>query len=408
MGAVSSHRKNHCDILPKAMPHLKILFLAHSYIRHRGDLAGPFIHNVAKNLVHTGERVHVLAPHNKGLATCERIDGVEIHRFRYAPVFLERLAYIGNMQEQVKGNFVNRFLFFFFLFFFFVSSLWLITSKRINLLYAHWWIPGGLVGWLAARLTGKPLLVTLHGTDYRVLEEHKSLRPLARLIFKRARYVTVVSSFIKEHLLESELVSEEKIKVLPMPVDTQQFTPREFLKKDKKTILCIAKFTRQKGLDYLIEASRILLDKGLDFEVKIIGGGPEWGRFKKKIEDLGLGQKVFLSDKVLQEKLPSYYGEADVIVLPAIEEGFGLVLVEAQLCRRPVIGTRSGGIPDIIEDEKSGLLVPPKDPLSLASAIERVLADERLASQLAEGGYESARAKFSSGAVLQEYLRLLR
>ena len=106
--------------------------------------------------------------------------------------------------------------------------------------------------------------------------------------------------------------------------------------------------------------------------------------------------------------MPLYYQEADVIVLPAIEEGFGLVLVEAQLCRRPVIGTRSGGIPDIIEDDKSGLLVPPKDPLSLASAIERVLTDQRLASRLAQGGYESAQAKFSSGAVLQEYLKLLR
>lgn len=371
-------------------------------------MAGPFIHEVAKNLVHAGARVHVLAPHNKGLATFERIDGIEIHRFRYAPVFLERLAYIGNMHEQVKGSLVNRFLFFLFLSFFFVSSLSLIRSKRITVLYAHWWIPGGLVGWLASMLARKPLLVTLHGTDYRLLKGHRSLRPWAKSIFKRATHVTVVSSFIKEHLVESELVNEEKIKVLPMPVDTERFTPQKYLKKDKKVILCVAKFTTQKGLDSLIEASSILLDKGFDFEVKIIGGGPEWGRLEKKIKDLGLSQKVFLSDKVLQEKLPSYYQEADVIVLPAIEEGFGLVLVEAQLCQRPVIGTRSGGIPDIIEDEKSGLLVPPKDPLSLARAIERVLTDERLASRLAQGGYESARAKFSSGAVLQEYLRLLR
>ncbi len=389
-------------------PQLNILFIAHSYIRYSGDLAGPFIHNVAKNLVGIGDRVHVLAPHKRGLATLETIDGVKIHRFRYAPVSYERLAYEGDMDKRVKGNRLNWILFLSFLYSFSVGSLSLIKREEIKLLYAHWWIPGGLVGWLASLWSGKPLLVTLHGTDYRVLKKQKLLRPLAKCIFKRARHVTVVSSFIKEHLMEYKLVSEDKIKVLPMPVDDRQFVPQKRSKKEKKTILCVAKFTRQKGLDYLIEASSILVDKGLDFEVKIIGGGPEWDRFENKIRELGLSQKVFLRDKVNQQELPSYYQEADVIVLPAIEEGFGLVLVEAQLCLRPVIGARSGGIPDIIEDEKSGLLVPPEDEVSLASAIQRVLTDEQLADRLAQGGYESAKAKFSSHAVLQEYLKLLR
>ncbi len=391
------------------MSQLKVLFLAHSYIRYRGDLAGPFIHNVAKNLVRTGERAYVLAPHNKGLATCERIDGVEIHRFRYARVSSERLAYKGNMDEQVKGkgNWRNKRLFASFLYYFFTNSLALVRSRKIDILFAHWWIPGGLVGWLASLLTGKPLLVTLHGTDYRVLKKYRYLRPLAKLIFKRARYVTVVSSFMKEYLVESDLVSKDKIEILPMPVDSQRFKPQKLLKKDKKIILCVAKFTKQKGLDYLIEASKLLFDKKLDFEVKIIGGGPDWGHFEKKIKDLGLSQMVFLFDKILQEKLPSYYQEADVIVLPAIEEGFGLVLVEAQLCRRPVIGTKSGGIPDIIEDEMTGLLIPPKDHFSLAFAMERILTDEKLAGNLAEAGYRSALGKFSPEVIQGKYQQIL-
>jgi glycosyltransferase involved in cell wall biosynthesis len=108
-----------------------------------------------------------------------------------------------------------------------------------------------------------------------------------------------------------------------------------------------------------------------------------------------------------QEKLNQLYAESHLCVLPSIDEGFGLVLVEAQLCRRPVIGTKSGGIPDIIEDEMTGLLVPPRDYFSLASAMERILTDEKLAGSLAEAGYRSALKKFSPEAIQRKYQQVL-
>jgi glycosyltransferase involved in cell wall biosynthesis len=108
-----------------------------------------------------------------------------------------------------------------------------------------------------------------------------------------------------------------------------------------------------------------------------------------------------------QEKLNQLYAESSLCVLPSIDEGFGLVLVEAQRCRRPVIGTKSGGIPDIIEDEVSGLLVPPRDHVSLASAMERVLTDDNLAEGLSEAGYLSASSKFSPETIQAKYSELL-
>ena len=109
-----------------------------------------------------------------------------------------------------------------------------------------------------------------------------------------------------------------------------------------------------------------------------------------------------------QEALNEYYNRCDMVILPSIEEGFGLVVVEGQLCKKPVIGANSGGIPETIEHEKTGLLFPPRDYLSLASAIERILADENFASRLGETGYQSAKARFSQETFLRKYLEVLR
>jgi glycosyltransferase involved in cell wall biosynthesis len=373
-------------------------------VRSKKDYAGLFLHSLFKELARRGHKIIVLAPHQKGLSSCEIIDGVKIIRFRYAPSFLENLAYSGQMHKEVSGNPLNLIIFLFFLFSFLFRSFSLAKKKDVDIISSQWWIPGGLVGWMVSLLSNKPLFVTLHGTDLRILKGSRVLKPLAKNVFKRAKGVSCVSSFLKNYLIESDLMDEDKIKVLPMPVDIERFKPREFIKKEKKTILCVARFTKQKGLDYLIQAVRALFDRKLDFETKIIGGGPEKGRLQKKIKELGLSERVFLLDGISQEELFSYYVESDLCVLPSIEEGFGLVLVEAQLCRRPVIGTSSGGIPDIIEDEITGLLVRPKDPVHLAEAIEKILKDQSFAEKLAERGYRSAVSKFSPEAIQEKFL----
>jgi len=298
-------------------------------------------------------------------------------------------------------------LFFVFLVSFLSRSLALAKRDDVDVISSQWWIPGGLVGWMVSLLSNKPLFVTLHGTDLRILKGSKLFRPLARKIFKRAKGVTCVSSFLRDYLAQSGLIEKGKVKILPMPVDAEKFKPQKLSEKAKKTILCVARFTRQKGLDYLIQAARILLDRKFDCEVKMVGGGPEKSYLQQRVEELGLSERVFLLDGVPQEDLCSLYAEADVVVLPSVEEGFGLVLVEAQLCRRPVIGTDSGGIPDIIQDKITGLLVKPKDALALAEAIEKVLVDRDYAERLAEKGYFSALSRFSPDAIQEKFVRLI-
>jgi glycosyltransferase involved in cell wall biosynthesis len=386
---------------------IKILILTHNYIRFRGDHAGLFVHILSEGLQKCGHKVFILAPHQNQLRTKEILDEIEIHRFRYALPQMERLAYTGNMHELVAKSWVNKFLFISFLFSFVFGACGLVFKKKVDVICAQWWIPGGLIGYLVSLLTRKPLIITAHGTDIRILEKSKIFSNLASLVFKRAKYITTVSSFLKRNLTSRTKLDAEKVKVIPMPTTPGRFSPSPLPKGKKKKILCVARFTQQKGLEFFIRACEILKDKGIDFEAQIVGEGPLKDLLQEEINGSNLGKDVSLVKIMPQEKLNQFYAESYLCVLPSIDEGFGLVLVEAQLCKRPVIGTKSGGIPDIIVDGMTGLLVPPKDHLSLASAMERILTDEKLAENLAEAGYLSATAKFSPETIQTKYLELL-
>lgn len=389
--------------------HTRILILTHNYIRFPGDFAGVFLHQLSKNLVSAGLRVSVLAPHQNGISTNQNLDGVQIYRFKYAPEKYERIAYAGNMHELVLKNPVNLVVFFFFMLSFTYNSYKLAKSEKADIILCQWWIPGGLVGFLISILQKKPLVLTLHGTDIRLLLKSKCFQKLAQSIFNKAKYVTTVSSFLKGKLLSVLSLPQEKVQVVPMPVNPifETMKPASGVKGKKKIILSVARYTEQKGVRYLLETLEQLKEKGYDFEAEIVGEGPLEDEFKKKIEQSSLSGSVFLVPMMPQEKLKILYDECDIFVLPSIEEGFGLVLVEAQLRRKPVVGIKSGGIPDIIENGKTGLLAEPRDSHSLASAIEKLLTDEDYSDELADAGYRSAQEKFSSEAITRKYIEVL-
>jgi glycosyltransferase involved in cell wall biosynthesis len=389
--------------------HTRILILTHNYIRFPGDFAGVFLHQLSKNLVSAGLKISVLAPHQKGIPVHQNLDGIQVYRFRYAPERYERIAYAGNMHELVMKNPVNLVVFFFFLLTFAWNAYKLAKSEKADIILCQWWIPGGLIGFLTSILQKKPLVLTLHGTDIRLLLKSKLFQRLAYPVFNRAKNITTVSSFLKGKLLSVLSLPQEKVRVVPMPVNPvfESSKPVIGIKGKKKKILSVARYTEQKGVRYLLDALNQLKEKGYDFEAEIVGEGPLEEEFKKKIEQSSLSGSVFLMPMMPQEKLKILYDECDIFVLPSMEEGFGMVLVEAQLCRKPVVGVKSGGILDIIEHEKTGLFALPKDSSSLASAIERLLTNEKYSEELANAGYKSAQEKFSSETITRKYMEIL-
>src|SRR4051812_8382201 len=147
---------------------LRVLFLAHAYPRHETDPVGSFIRNLAVALRDRGVDVIVSAPSAKGLPGSEILDGIPVHRFRYAPSGRETLAYTGTMGAQVKESLGGKLAMNAYLASATLAARRLASRERIHLVHAHWWFPAGLVASGLRALGGRPFVTTLHGSDLRL------------------------------------------------------------------------------------------------------------------------------------------------------------------------------------------------------------------------------------------------
>jgi glycosyltransferase involved in cell wall biosynthesis len=137
----------------------------------------------------------------------------------------------------------------------------------------------------------------------------------------------------------------------------------------------VGRLTRQKGVHDLLEALAILRREGRPLDLTIVGDGPERANLKARARALGL--PVTFTGEVTPDEVAYHLRDKRVFVLPSLEEGLGLVVAEALTQGVPVVATRSGGIPDLLVDPESGLLVPPSSPPALADAIRAVVTDDR-------------------------------
>lgn len=413
----------------------RVLLLTHSFVRWEGDFAGVFLLDLTRGLAEEGIQVCIIAPHEGELPLYEKIVGIDIYRFRYALSKFERLAYQGNMHELVMKNLINKFIFATYMGSFFIKALIVARKEKIDIIHAHWWVPSGLIALLVSKLLRKPYIVTSHGSDVFILDRFAFLKPFARLVFNEANSITVVSNNIKSFLISKFGILDSKINVFPMPCDLSLFYPISEDKDPDKTefrmlnnlcsynnyenkVLSIGRLIELKGYNYLIEAMRILKEKNLNVKLIIIGEGPEEKTLRSKAQSFGLSNEIEFLHFKPKGDLNYFYNLCDVFVLPSItdsigrQEGLGLVLLEAMNCKKPVVGTNSGGIPDVVKDGETGLLVPEKDPEALANAIEKLLRDKKLATKLAENGYNYVLDNFSiskiANKVMQIYLNVLR
>jgi glycosyltransferase involved in cell wall biosynthesis len=381
---------------------MNVLFLTHSFPRDDGDAAGSFILRLARALTGEGVNVRVVAPSATGLTAHESMDGVEVQRFRYAPRRYETLAYGGNMAEQVRDTWSARFTLVGFLGAEFQAGVHARREFNPHLVHAHWWFPNGLAATWVARMAGIPLVTTLHGTDVRMARNISVSRPAFRHVMQHSAAVTAVSRWLAAEA--QSVVSMRPPIVAPMPVATDLFEPATRGARQRR-LLFVGRLMPQKGIDLLLDALAQLPD---DIGLDIVGDGPDRSALATRAAELGVTGRVAFHGAVKQPALPAFYQRALALVVPSSEEGLGLVAVEAQLCETPVVAFDSGGLPDVVQHDRTGILVPDRSAASLAAAIKSLLQREDLGTALGVAGRMHALATFAPESVARKYADIYR
>ena len=378
---------------------MKVLFLTHNFPRHSGDAPGSFILRLATALRKDGIETSVLAPAAADYAAHDSLDGIPVERFHYAPRRFETLAYTGNMASQVQASWSARVTLLGFLGAEFRSAVRVRREFKPDVVHAHWWFPNGLVGTWLSRMSNRPLVTTLHGTDVRLARSVAFSRPAFRHVLQRSVAVTAVSKWLANEA--EQIVSTVHPIVAPMPVATELFGPPTNGARPKNRLLFVGRLNKQKGVDVLLHALANLPDTSVTLD--IVGAGDDRESLRALAGGLGVADRVRWHDAVAQPRLADFYRSASALIVPSVDEGLGLVAVEAQLCETPVIAFKSGGLTDIVQHGRTGILVSELDALGLAAAIVALFALPDRGASLAAAARMHALATFAPESVARRY-----
>jgi glycosyltransferase involved in cell wall biosynthesis len=285
-----------------------------------------------------------------------------------------------------------------------------LRRRRVDILHTHLFDPS-VVGLVAGRLSGTPVrVVTRHYSDYHTRINRPLHVGLDRLCTRLSHRVIAVSQHTADHLVQIEGVPPEKVAVVLNGIDFDRIrvspsgpdrVRRELGLGGRRVILMAARLHPEKGYDHLIRAVPAMAARVPALSVLVAGTGPLEERYRTLAAGLGCSDSIrFLG---FRQDLPDLMAACDVLVLPSRAEAFGLVAAEALYLGVPVVASRVGGIPEIVDDGLDGLLVPPGDEGELASALVRVLTDPTLHRRLAGAGRAKIAARFSFENMVRQY-----
>lgn len=375
---------------------LKVLMLASSYPRSKEDSASIFLRHLAESLSQRGIKVHVLIPADNEWGT--RAEGdIIVHRFRYFPKRLQKLAYGSGILPNLSQN---RWLWTevpFFLAAMTFSLLRLISKQRPDLIHAHWVLPQGLIAVLAKLLYKLPVITTAHGGDAFALRAGL-MRKLKRLVLRRGDAWTA-NTHATARAFAAEGAAQQPY-IIPMGVDVEYFgkgcrsTLRSELPGEELLVLFVGRLVEKKGVDDLLAAFSLLsAELRARTTLWVVGEGESHGNLRQCAEGLGIIGKVRFWGHITNYRLPDFYAAADLFVVPSIEatsgdtEGQGVVLLEAFAARLCVLATSTGGIPEVVDNGYTGILVEPRNPQQLSVAMEKLLRDRQLREKLANNAF---------------------
>ena len=287
-----------------------------------------------------------------------------------------------------------------------------LREQRIDILHTHLFEPS-VIGLLGGVLARTPIRVmTRHYSDYHTRINKKWHVRFDRLCTRLCHDVIAVSQHTADHMIEAEQAPREKIHAVLNGIDFDRATPsgadavarvrREFDAEDAYLLAIIARLHPEKGHHYLFRAlPEIRRRVNRPVRLLVAGTGPFDSEYREEVRTLGCADIV--SFVGFRKDAPDLITAADLVVLPSVAEAFGLVLTEAIYLGTPVVATRVGGIPEIVDDGVNGDLVAAADSASLANAIVDLLNDPKRRRQMAGSGREKVLRRFNFEDMVRRY-----
>jgi len=345
-----------------------------------------YCYELAKNLTSLGEEIVVLVPGTEGDLEFDKRQNFKIIRIK---------------------NKISLYFTFFFI---------LKREKIERILVGHRANYARLASWVNL-LWKVPYDIIVYGSEILLPTSRKSIRKN----FERAKSIIAISHFTKKKLIELG-IPERKIVVIHLGVDPARFNPgldsslirKKYNLEGKKVILTAARLVRHKGHQNVLKALPQVLKEVPNLVYLIIGKGEEEGALKEIVKDLKLEEKVIFAGEIMEE-LPLYYTACDLFIMPSYEikergdvEGFGIVYLEAGASGKPVIGGKSGGIPDAIINGETGLLVDPLDISQIAGTLIKLLTNPELAQKLGKKGRARVEEELSWEKMAEKIREIIR
>lgn len=386
---------------------MKVLILSHLFPNFRDPTSGIFVLEQLKTLRRLGVEATVIAPvpwaprplrfwarvrKYQGIPSRETLEGFEVER-PAVPMFPGgRLFFLYGLFYYLRcRSLVRRFL----------------STGAFDLIHAHTIMPDGCAAALLRRTFRLPVVCTVHGSDINLYPLRNratcwvtgwALRSIDQLITVSGALRDKASTWVDGNLIE---VVHNGADPAAFRVSAKAEARRILnLPQGKRVILFVGYFVEAKGLNFLLEAIAYL--RPADTLLYLVGDGQLRENLVSMAQNLGISDLCVFTGACNHNEVPLWLSAADCLVLSSVTEGLPTILVEAMMCGVPIVTTAVGGIPEILKNNDTGLLVPAGDPLALAQAVARILDGPDFARKMARRAQAEAHAHLTWEANAQK------
>ena len=371
-----------------------------------------------RSVASQGHEVHVLLPRHREWKRPARDDGVHYHPYRYSPVsswtpwgFSEALAGGASIRKPLYA----------------LAPIVVAAALRkaravlaeggFDLVHVHWVVPNGPIGARVSSASGLPLVVSLHGSDMAVSERSRAIGRATRWSLRRCAAVTAPSGELLERarrlgatgLLERVTYGADAEAFEVEPYAAQALRRRLGLGSESIVVAGVGRLIPVKGFEYLVEAHASAVASAPELRLVLVGDGDGRRALEERVRSLGVADTVILTGAVAPSEIPALMAAADIVSVPSVRhggyvDGLPNVALEAMAAGKPVVGSRVGGIPELVRDGENGLLVPEKDSVALADALLALAADPDRRARLGSAGRAEIRGERNWEAVGRRFV----